>query len=100
MLIKVNNLIQNDGRCDYKGLNLSLIVSGTQLYPSFENTAYFEYEGEVKIGGDIETVTPEAYETVKLQIEAEMPISPEEELSQLKQQVVAQQSAINMLLGV
>jgi hypothetical protein len=28
------------------------------------------------------------------------PLTPEEELEQLKQQVVAQQSAINMLLGV
>ncbi|MFO1444069.1 hypothetical protein KDN24_12825 [Bacillus sp. Bva_UNVM-123] len=100
MLIKVNNLIQKDGYADYKGLDTKKIVGGSQLYPLNENAAYFEYQGEVNIGGDVETVTPEAYETVKLQIEEETPVSPEEELAQLKQQVIAQQSAINMILGV
>lgn len=94
MLLKINNLIQNDGNADYKGLDIKKIVRGTQLYPAFENTAYFEYQGEVKTGVDIETVTLEAYEAVRQRIESERPISPEEEIARLRQEDLNNKEAI------
>jgi hypothetical protein len=46
MYIKICNLIQSDGYADYKGLDISKIVSGSQIYPSDENVAYFQYISE------------------------------------------------------
>lgn len=93
-LVKINELVQNHGMCDYKGLDVQKIVTGTQLYPSFENAAYFEYDGDVITSGDIEEITPEVYEAVKRRMEEERPISPELEIERLKQEDLNNKEAI------
>lgn len=101
-IVKVNNFVQSNGNCDYKGLNLSKILAGSQLYPSYENAAYFFYDGEVSDGEEVQLIEQSVYDEIKQKIAEELAsyVSPERELEQLKQQVVAQQAAINMILGV
>ncbi|KQL18077.1 hypothetical protein [Cytobacillus solani] len=102
ILVKIKNLVQQDGSCDYKGLDISLIKTGTQLYPLNESVAYFGYEGDIPTHTDISVITQEDYQIALDQIkqEAENIMTPEKEIAQLKEKVDAQQSVINYLLGV
>lgn len=87
-IIKVNNLIQSNGRADYKGLDLSKIMSGTQLYPSYDNVAYFFYDGDVAEGGDISIVSETAYNEHKARIEEELAKidTPEKKIERLEEE--------------
>jgi hypothetical protein len=101
-LVKVSNVRQSNGTFDYKGLDRSKIVGGSQVYPSYDNVAYFQYDGEVVEGADIKLVTQATYDEHKQRVAEELAniITPEKKIEQLEQQVLSQQSAINMLLGV
>lgn len=59
--LKINNLIQLGGSADYKGLNIDLIVGGTQIYflENGRNEAYFQYNGEPVNHTDLEVITEE-----------------------------------------
>jgi hypothetical protein len=63
-IVKVNNLIIGNN-ADYKGLDLSFIVGGTQFYPDGTNEAYFYYDGEVANHVDLEVIDVTTYNTVK-----------------------------------
>ncbi|MEG0775506.1 hypothetical protein [Clostridium sp.] len=83
MYIKIKNL-SNNGMCDYKGLDINLIESGTQLYPSAENTAYFSYNGEIINNPDIIQITENEYILAK-EIDAKnRPITLEDKVAQLE----------------
>ena len=84
--IKVKNLRQQTGACDYKGLDIDLIVTGSQLYPSDDNSAYFMYNGEVVNHIDLSIITQDEYEKVKnIEIDTEKP-TLESEVNMLKEQ--------------
>lgn len=88
MYLKVNNLIQLGGNADYKGLDINLIVGGTQLYflDNGKNEAYFMYKGDAVDHFDLEVITEEQYQAAKREYEESMPVtvSPEEEIQYLK----------------
>ena len=88
LIIKVSNLIQVDGRADYKGLELSQIVGGTQLYPSYENSAYFFYDGEVENGNGVQIISQVVYDEHKNRIEEEQAnvLTPEKRIEKLEEE--------------
>ena len=93
-IVKVNNLITN-GIADYRGLDLSRIVSGSQLYPDYDNVAYFFYDGDVSEGGDVSFVTQATYDEHKKRIENKpRPITPEEKILKLEQEDLNNKEAI------
>jgi len=61
--IKINNLFQPDGMCDYKGLDIDKIVAGTQLYPNDENACYFQFNGSVVSHKDVKVISLTDYQT-------------------------------------
>ncbi|MDQ0412736.1 hypothetical protein [Mesobacillus stamsii] len=85
-IIKITNLIHPGGRADYKGLNLEQIVPGSQLYPSYDNVAYFFYDGAVTEGGDISIVTQATYDSHKQRIADELTqiVTPEKRIENLE----------------
>ncbi|WP_243299143.1 hypothetical protein [Bacillus litorisediminis] len=99
-ILKVSNLIQSNGQADYKGLDISKIQAGSQLYPSTENTAYFFYSGEVQAGPEVTVIDQATYDNVKAQIEQELAniVTPEKKLEQLEQQQDLMQKAIDDLI--
>lgn len=102
IIIKVTNLRKASGETDYKGLDIDKIKGGSQLYPSTENAAYFEYDGEVVEGGDISVITQATYDEQRERIENQpKPLSPEqEEIAQLKKSQADQDEIImNLVLG-
>ena len=95
--IKVMNLFNNQGKADYKGLDLSKIIAGTQLYPIDENVAYVGYEDdEIPQHKDLQIITEEEYLQIKSEIEANRPLTPEEE--ELRQRIELMQQALDDLL--
>lgn len=68
MYIKISNLMNTDGKADYKGLDLNLIVAGSQIYPN-DNTAYLKYNGTAATDNDITELTESDYLAKKNEIE-------------------------------
>ena len=96
--VKVMNLFDNQGTANYKGLDLSKIIAGTQLYPINKNVAYVGYEDdEIPQHEDLQIITEEEYLQIKSEIEANRPLTPEEELQQ--RIGLMQQALDNLLLG-
>jgi len=100
-LIKIYNLIDAHGVADYKGLDLTKIIAGTQLYPINENVAYVGYEDdEIPQHEDLQIITEEEYLQIKNEIEVNKPKTLEEELEELKQrQALIKQALDDLLLG-
>ena len=86
-ILKVNNLIQISGAADYKGLNLNKIVTGTQIYPPTDNSAYFYYEGDYAPLKDIQEVDEVTYQQVieEMSNRTGDTVSSEQEIELLKQ---------------
>lgn len=85
-IIEVKNLIQASGTADYKGLDIDNIVSGTQLYPDYDNVAYFHYDGEAVDHADVSVITPATYAEHKQRIDNKpQPLTPEEGLLKLRE---------------
>lgn len=85
--VRITNIIQTNGQANYKGLDLSKIVGGSQLYPSYANDAYFLYDGEVVEGDGIQIVTQATYDEHNTRIiqEQALIITPEKRLEILEQ---------------
>lgn len=103
MFIKINQLIDSQGRADYKGLDINHIVAGTQVYPPDENVAYFEYDGASVTHPDIKVLTSDEYHAiVKTENERPRPLTPDElqrqEIETLKKQQALMQAAIDDML--
>ena len=98
IFIKVDNVWDElTGFYDYRGLDLSLIVAGTQLYPDHENAAYFAYAGEAVSHEDVSVITEADYVAAREEIELYRPKSPFE---QLQEQVDAMTVMVgDLLLG-
>lgn len=101
MYIKISKLFNSNGEADYKGLDIKNIKRGSQIYPEGENTAYFEYDGEVIEGNDIQIISLAIYDEHKTRIANQpKPITQEAEIAQLKQSQVEQDELImSLLLG-
>lgn len=97
-IVKVSNLIINNV-ADYKGLDLNKIVGGTQLYPDYDNVAYFFYDGDVIESTYLEIVTEATYIEHKKRIDsAPKPITQEQQIANLKSDLTATQEAVDFLL--
>lgn len=97
-IVKISNLIQSDGRADYKGLDCDKIIAGSQLYPMNENVAYVCYEDdEIPQHEDLQIITEEEYLQIKNEIETNRPKTPEEELQERINLI--QQALDGLLLG-
>lgn len=94
MILKINNLRQQDGKSDYKGLDIDLIEPGTQLYPTKENTAYFKYNGFKNQNSDVIEITESEYIAKKNEIESTLPIPIDERVSTLETLVLQLQGVI------
>lgn len=94
--LKISNLAGLNGRCDYKGLDIDLIVPGTQVYPSGEDVAYFSFDGDLVEHPDITVLTEEEYQAA-ISAEQSKP-QPKSELETLREQVALMQSALDELL--
>ena len=96
--VKVMNLFDNQGTANYKGLDLSKIIAGTQLYPINENVAYVGYEDyELPQHEDLLVITEDEYLQIKNEIEANRPKTLEEELQERIN--LMQQALDDLLLG-
>lgn len=85
-IVKISNLIQPNGRADYKGLDLEKIVAGSQLYPN-DNTAYFFYTGDVIEHPDVLVISEDEYNAKKVEIESNLPLSIDERLELLQRAI-------------
>lgn len=94
--VKVSNLIQDGGHCDYKGLDVSSIASGSQMYPEGTNTAYLGYYGVSVEHEDIEIISEEEH-TIK-RTEIENAPKPKTDIDLLQDQVALMQAAIDDLI--
>ena len=92
-IIKVNNLFNNTGLADYKGLDLEKIVAGTQLYPYNDNFCALYYMGELPEHSDLEELSQEDYELIKENIKKETPLSDAERLK-MQEQAIAELTMI------
>lgn len=62
LFIKISNLITSYGHADYRSLELSNIVPGSQVYPPDKNEAFLLYDGEVTSKGDLSVIDQVAYD--------------------------------------
>jgi len=87
-IVKVFNLVQDNGHVDYKGLDLNKIVGGTQLYPNYDNVAYFMYDGDVTETTGIQIVTQATYDEHKNRIANEpKPLSDSDRIKMLEDSI-------------
>lgn len=94
-IIKITNLL-NNGTADYKGLNLANIQAGSQIYPETENTAYFNYAGELIEHPEISIITQEVYDAARQAVLENMPMSDAERIAQLEADVATANYALMM----
>lgn len=68
--IKINNFYNTFGQPDYKSLDLSLIISGSQLYPTDATYAVFATNEELTVlPTDVVEITEADYTSEKTAIE-------------------------------
>ncbi|WP_202710584.1 hypothetical protein [Sporosalibacterium faouarense] len=61
--VKIANLVQENGKCDYKGLDISKNITGKQVYPINENSAYLiTVQETIPNHSDLIEITKEDYE--------------------------------------
>lgn len=100
--LKIVNFIEPNGDADYKGLDIQQFVAGSQFY-DFDNKVciIITATDDIPNHEEIITLDESQYNDIKTAIEASSASTQEKsELEQLKEQVAAQQAAINILLGV
>ncbi|WPC40611.1 hypothetical protein [Clostridium sp. JS66] len=73
---KISNLLKGT-TCDYKGLNLDLIIPGTQLYPDLNqnNICILASSENIPSKDDLIQLSEDGYNSIKKQIQASL-ISP------------------------
>ena len=79
MYYKVTNLIQNDGRADYKGISLKSIVAGSQKYDIGEENACVLISNEVITHPELVQLTEVEYENY-LTYQSPQPVNEIEEI--------------------
>lgn len=90
MFIKITNLIDSHGICNYKGLDIDLFIPGSQVYDM--NIAYIATEEiEIPEHSDIQVLTEEEYVSFTNEIKNRPQPPTEMELLQAK---LAQQDAV------
>ena len=59
--VHIQNLISFNGTANYKGLDMTKIVAGFQVYPPDKNEAYLVYDGEIVAAADLSVITETVY---------------------------------------
>lgn len=98
--LKITNWLTPRGNADYKGLNIDLIVPGSQIY--LDGVCYIQTdEPDIPEHGDIEEVTQEEYKAAITNIPT--PVDPLEELrnenKELKQAIAEITMTIAAMMG-
>lgn len=90
IFIKVNKLVSNYGTYDYKGLDLSKVVPGSQVYPfDLESNNYcVMIVRETVVHDDIDVLSEDMYLQLKAKIEKDYPVVEDEQskIEQLEQE--------------
>lgn len=60
-IIKIENLQDELGRFDYKGIDISKNVAGSQVYLDENNTAYLKTQSDIPDDNDVTLVSSEEY---------------------------------------
>jgi hypothetical protein len=95
LFIKINNLTNQFGQCDYKGLDISQFVPGSQVYTkSFSNCAVATTQEDIPAHTDLTEMTEDEYTTYR-QVRLDE-ISQEQ---QSLEQQLAQAQVDNQILG-
>lgn len=77
--VKISNLYQGNGHCDYKGLDISQFIAGSQIYPSVGGYAVIKtMQVDIPAHDDIEIITEEQYNIEREAYLNSQPKSPEE----------------------
>lgn len=63
-IIKINNLQNELGRLDYKGIDISKNVAGSQIYLDNNHTVYLKTQSDIPDDVDILIVSEAEYNTV------------------------------------
>lgn len=84
MLLKISKIVQVDGNMDYKTLDISNIVSGTQLYDFTNNVAYVEYNETLTPHSDLVEITQVEYDNAKAALTTKQEISLKDRVTELE----------------
>lgn len=74
MKVKLSNILRIDGTIDYKGIDLKKITPNSQHYKQDSSFCILEIDDVVDIqsNSEIAILTESEYETLKLELKAEM----------------------------
>jgi polyhydroxyalkanoate synthesis regulator protein len=99
---KILNLVKENGRCDYKGLDIEKIMPGSPVYNDPHITmCVLASEEDIQGTEELIKLTEEEYTTEAETIKANIPPAPptpQEEITQLKEQNVLMQQALDELI--
>lgn len=87
VIVKINNITGENGQADYKGLDLSKIIAGSQIYPHDRNVAFLQYKGSLIDHEDVQVISEEQY-LIEVDLYnnyiSNLPPSPEKRIEQLE----------------
>ncbi|MGX2959373.1 hypothetical protein JNUCC23_08900 [Peribacillus sp. JNUCC 23] len=100
MIIRISNILRNDGSIDYKGLNTTNFVRGSQVYILDEAICAVNYDGDIIENNDIVVIDQMEYDALKAKDTAEKENNelPETELQKIKVKQELMQKAIDDLI--
>lgn len=95
---KINNFQKENGLCDYKGIDIKLNVPYSQIH-DIKNNIYYLINTDEKmvVHEDIEILTEEQYNQIKLEFENKP--KPKSEMELLQEQINAINIALAETLG-
>lgn len=96
-LIKISNF-QSEGVSDFKGLDLGLIVGGSQFFDVISNEYYCKYKGTVSESIDVAIITLEEYTSKEYDIQSGLPMSIENQIKAMNEKQALMQKAIDDLI--
>lgn len=87
-IIHIKNLFNTIGSADYRGLDLTKIVPGSQMYPPDKNEAYLFYDGTVTSKGDLLVIDQVTYDAEAARIDSlPRPVTDTERIAGLEEMV-------------
>lgn len=97
---KINNLLKGDCTLDYKGLDLNLIIAGTQIYNSDYSFCLLVTTEDVATNGDLVQITEAEYNTLKQEIIDAIPVPEKTEAQINSEKIALLQEAMNAFMDM
>lgn len=83
---KINNLINDFGEYDYKGLDTSLFVAGGQIYPRNENHCFIATKEETNVKHeDLTEIHEDEYKNIKKEYNESLKQEQQKEENKIKE---------------